>query len=45
MNSLRTPDLIIIALYFVVVAGIGFWFSRRQKSTEAYFVARRSIPH
>jgi SSS family solute:Na+ symporter len=45
MNSLRTPDLIIIALYFVVVAGIGFWFSRRQNSTEAYFVARRSIPH
>jgi SSS family solute:Na+ symporter len=38
-------DAVIIAIYFVVVAAIGFWFSRRQNSTEAYFVARRSIPH
>src|ERR1041385_274750 len=45
MSNLRWPDLLVIALYFVVVAGIGFWFSRRQTSTEAYFVARRSIPH
>jgi SSS family solute:Na+ symporter len=37
-------DLIVIALYFAVVAGIGFWFARRQTTTEAYFVARRSIP-
>jgi solute:Na+ symporter, SSS family len=45
MNSVRPLDLLIIALYFIVVAGIGFWFSRRQNSTETYFVARRSIPH
>src|SRR4029079_2575865 len=38
-------DAVIIAIYFVVVAFIGFWFSRRQNSTEAYFTARRSIPH
>lgn len=44
MSALRTLDLIVIALYFVVVAGIGLWFSRRQTTTEAYFVARRSIP-
>jgi len=44
MNSLRTLDLLVIALYFVVVAGIGLRFARRQTSTEAYFVARRSIP-
>jgi SSS family solute:Na+ symporter len=41
----RTPDLIIIAFYFALVAAIGFWCARRQKSTEAYFVARRSVPH
>ena len=45
MNSVRTADLIIIALYFAVVAGIGFWFARRQNSTETYFAARRSVPH
>ena len=45
MNAVRTPDLIIIAFYFALVAGIGFWCARRQKSTEAYFVARRSVPH
>jgi len=45
VTALRTLDLIVIALYFVVVAGIGFWFARRQTTTEAYFVARRSIPH
>ena len=45
MTSVRPLDAVIIAIYFVVVAAIGFWFSRRQNSTEAYFVARRSIPH
>lgn len=44
MSSLRPFDLIVIALYFAVVAGIGFWCARRQNSTDAYFVARRSIP-
>ncbi|HEX3356982.1 MAG TPA: sodium:solute symporter [Tepidisphaeraceae bacterium] len=45
MNALRTPDLVVVGIYFAVVAGIGVWFSRRQKSTEDYFVARRRIPH
>ena len=45
MSNLRYLDLAVIALYFVGVAWIGFRFSRRQNSTETYFVARRSIPH
>jgi len=45
MNSLRTLDLVVIAVYFIAVALIGLKFARRQTSTEAYFVARRSIPH
>lgn len=45
MTSLRWLDLVVIAIYFAVVAFIGFWFARRQNSTEAYFVARRSVPH
>lgn len=44
MNSLRTLDLMVIAIYFVAVAAIGLRFARRQTSTETYFVARRSIP-
>lgn len=45
MSNLRWLDLVTILLYFAAVAWIGFKFSRRQNSTEAYFVARRSIPH
>jgi SSS family solute:Na+ symporter len=45
VTALRTLDLLVIAIYFAVVAGIGIWFARRQTSTEAYFVARRSVPH
>lgn len=45
MNTLRLPDLVVIAIYFIAVAAIGLRFSRRQTTTEAYFVARRSIPH
>jgi SSS family solute:Na+ symporter len=45
MNSLRTLDLLVIAIYFAAVTWIGLYFARRQTSTEAYFVARRAIPH
>jgi solute:Na+ symporter, SSS family len=45
MTSMRTLDLLVIVIYFAAVAFIGFRFARRQTSTEAYFVARRSVPH
>jgi SSS family solute:Na+ symporter len=45
MSNLRTLDLAVIALYFAGVAFIGFWFARRQNSTETYYVARRAVPH
>jgi SSS family solute:Na+ symporter len=45
MNSLRWLDYVVIALYLAGMAMIGLWFSRRQTSTDAYFVARRSVPH
>ena len=41
---LRWPDVLIIVGYLCGLAGIGLYFSRRQTSTEAYFVAKRSIP-
>ena len=45
MNSLRAPDVVVIAIYFIAVAWIGLRFARRQTTTETYFVANRTIPH
>src|SRR5215510_14626937 len=44
-SSLRWLDLTVILVYMAGMAGVGLWFARRQTSTEAYFVAKRSIPH
>lgn len=40
----RIFDLFVVAAYLAFLAGIGVWFSRRQTSTENYFVAKRSVP-
>jgi SSS family solute:Na+ symporter len=40
----RIFDLCVVAVYLAFMAGLGLWFSRRQKSTENYFVAKRSVP-
>ena len=42
--DLRPLDLAIIAAYLLGLAGIGLYFSRRQKTTESYFIANHSIP-
>jgi SSS family solute:Na+ symporter len=44
MNSLRWLDLAVIVVYLGAMVGMGLLFARRQTSTEAYFVAKRSIP-
>ncbi|MDG5800353.1 sodium:solute symporter family protein [Marinilabiliaceae bacterium ANBcel2] len=36
-------DIIIIALYFVVMLSIGFWFHRKNSSTEDFFVGSRKM--
>jgi SSS family solute:Na+ symporter len=36
-------DIAIIALYFVIVFGIGFYFSRKERTSEDYFLAGRNI--
>src|SRR6266542_4051646 len=43
--TLRWLDAVVIIIYMVAMMLIGLWFARRQTSTEAYFVAKRSIPH
>ena len=42
-RSLATADLVIIGLYFVVVFGIGFYFSRKERTSAQYFLAGRNI--
>lgn len=42
--SLHLLDLLVIAVYFLVIGGIGFVVTRRQRTAEQYFVAGRNIP-
>jgi SSS family solute:Na+ symporter len=41
---MRTVDVLIIVIYMAVLVGVGIHMSRRQKTTDEYFLARRSIP-
>ena len=44
MNGFETLDWIVIFGYFLVIAGIAIWvMSRKQTSTEDYFLAGRNI--
>src|SRR5579863_1053394 len=42
-RALAPLDLAIIAVYFVIVFGIGFYFSRKERTSEDYFLASRDI--
>ena len=44
MGSIRWLDLLVIVAYMAALIMVGVRFSRRQTSTERYFVAKRSIP-
>jgi solute:Na+ symporter, SSS family len=44
MAAIRWLDLAVIAAYMAALVSLGVRFSRRQTSTERYFVAKRSIP-
>jgi len=37
-------DYVIVGLYFAGMIGIGVYFSRREKSTEAFFLGSRRVP-
>lgn len=44
MKGFETLDWIVIGAYFVVLLGIAFWvITRKQKTTEDYFLAGRNI--
>src|SRR6266496_1091649 len=44
MGRLRWVDLVVVLAYMAGMAAIGMRFSRRQTSTETYFLAKRSVP-
>lgn len=43
MGHLKTLDFVVIAVYAMGMLFIGWWSSRRQKTTEEYFVASRGV--
>jgi SSS family solute:Na+ symporter len=42
-RTLEPIDLAIIAAYFVIVFGIGFYFSLKERTSEDYFLAGRDV--
>ncbi len=40
----RPLDVLVILIYLLGMAGVGYWFSRRNKSTEDYFLGGRAFP-
>src|SRR5579859_1906718 len=44
MGTVRWIDVVAIVGYMAALVSLGLRFSRRQTSTERYFVAKRSIP-
>jgi solute:Na+ symporter, SSS family len=42
-RDLAGVDLLIIGIYFVLIFGIGFYFARKGRSPQDYFLASRNI--
>src|SRR3954469_681460 len=42
-RELATVDLVIIAIYFVIIFGIGMYFARRERTSADYFLAGRNV--
>ena len=42
-KALANLDLAIIGGYFLIVFGIGFYFSRKERTSEEYFLAGRDV--
>jgi len=41
--NLSMIDVVIIGFYFIVIFGIGFYFSRKERTTTDYFLAGRHV--
>jgi SSS family solute:Na+ symporter len=42
-KALAGPDIAIIAVYFVIIFAIGFYFSRQERNSTEYFLAGRDV--
>jgi solute:Na+ symporter, SSS family len=42
-RTLAPVDIAIIAIYFLIIFGIGYYFSRKERTSEDYFLAGRNI--
>src|ERR1700737_1045846 len=42
-RTLAPVDLAIIGIYFVIIFGIGYYFSRKERTSEDYFLGGRNI--
>src|SRR2546428_4744183 len=42
-KALTGVDITIIALYFVVIFAIGFYFARKERTSADYFLASRNV--
>ncbi len=41
---MKLVDIAVIAVYLALMAGVGFWFMRRNKDSDAYFKAGGRLP-
>src|SRR5665213_4489868 len=42
-TSIHLVDAAIIVVYLLALAGVGIWFSRRQRGLDDFFLARQSM--
>src|SRR2546426_3838296 len=42
-RTLATVDVVIMSVYFLLVFAIGFYFSRKERTSEDYFLAGRNV--
>jgi solute:Na+ symporter, SSS family len=41
---LKSPDLVVVVLYFIFTLGVGLWVARHQRSATDYFLGARNLP-
>jgi len=44
LAALRTPDIVVLFVYFAVLIGAGFYFRKGSGTVEGFTVANRSLP-
>ena len=44
LAALRTPDIVVLFVYFALLIGAGFYFRKGSGTVEGFTVANRSLP-